>query len=187
MDVFFNLTDNTMKTLEEEQKEWFDTNAPYGKELGYPDCCIKAFCDQPPSSLKIATKNDKLRYEAACVNGKFKGFIPCLAHAKQINAGEITLDSLIKNRNPEFKPFPLEGHYEKEVTEMDAEELNKYIENQKAKATLEAVYVMTGTVAISAGLSMILKTKPIPTICFSMAAVLLVFGHYKIKSIKNQR
>ncbi len=90
------------------QNRWFKINAPYGKKLGYPDCCIKAFCDQPPELLKITGANDKdrLRYKAACINGEYTGFIPCYEHAKRIMDGEITLESLIKNRSEEFEPFP---------------------------------------------------------------------------------
>lgn len=97
-----------MKTLKEEQEEWFKINAPYGKELGYPDCCIKEFCDQPPSLLKRIklTKDDERRYKAGCIDGQFTGFIPCAAHAKEIVMGKITLVSLINNRNKDFPHFP---------------------------------------------------------------------------------
>ncbi len=57
------LKTQTMKTLKEEQQEWFAENAPYGKELGYPDCCIKEFCNQPPALLnkmKYPSKDDVL-------------------------------------------------------------------------------------------------------------------------------
>ena len=97
-----------MKTLKEQQEEWYKINAPFGKELGYPECCIKAFCDLPPALLKKrkTTKDDRRRYRAGCINGEFTGFIPCSFHAKQITMGKITLESLIKNRNDEFPPFP---------------------------------------------------------------------------------
>ncbi len=99
-----------MKTIKEEQEEWFKINAPYGKELGYPDCCIKEFCDQPPALLKKMkepTKDDKRRYKAGCVDGQFTGFIPCAFHAKEIVMGRITLASLITNRNKDFPYFPI--------------------------------------------------------------------------------
>ena len=98
-----------IKTAEQLKAEWFEENAPFGKELGYPDCCIKEFCDQPPALLRNATgptQDDKRRYEAGCINGKFTGFIPCVFHAREIIMGKITLDSLIKNRNTNFNPFP---------------------------------------------------------------------------------
>ncbi len=96
------------KTIREYKKEWFDENAPFGKKLGYPDCCIKAFCDQPPELLKkiTLTENDMMRYESACINGVYSGLIPCIRHAKEIISGKITLASLIKNRSAEFPPFP---------------------------------------------------------------------------------
>ncbi len=96
------------KTMRDYKKEWFDENAPFAKELGYPDCCIKEFCDQPPALLAKTerTENDMLRYEAACINGEYSGLIPCIRHAKEILSGKIKLESLIKNRNSQFPPFP---------------------------------------------------------------------------------
>jgi len=97
-----------MKTPKEKQQEWFEENAPFGKELGYPDCCIKEFCEQPPALLKKMnkpTKDDLRRYKAGCINGQFTGFIPCSFHAKEITMGKITLASLIKNRNNKYPPF----------------------------------------------------------------------------------
>ena len=87
---------------------WFKENAPFGKALGYPDCCIKEFCEQAPELLERSspTEDDKLRYRASFYNGRFSGFIPCITHAKKILAGQITLDSLIKNRDAQFGLFP---------------------------------------------------------------------------------
>lgn len=91
------------------KQQWYDENAPFGRELGYPECCIKEFCDQPPALLKksVASKDDKRRYKAGCIDGKFTGFIPCKLHAREIVSGKITLASLIHNRNKEFPPFPI--------------------------------------------------------------------------------
>lgn len=91
------------------QDEWYKENAPFGKELGYPECCIKEFCMKPPLVLKYSTptKDDINRYNAGCINGQFTGFIPCIQHAKEIMDGKITLASLIKNRNKSFPPFPV--------------------------------------------------------------------------------
>jgi hypothetical protein len=74
------------KTLKEQQQEWYEINAPFGKDLGYPDCCIKEFCDQPPEYFKgiKPSQDDINRYNAGCINGVFTGFIPCASHAKQI-------------------------------------------------------------------------------------------------------
>ncbi len=100
-----------MKSLKEHQQEWFEINAPIGKQLGYPDCCIKEFCDQPPAllkKLKEPSKIDKRRYKAGCIDGKYSGFIPCAFHAKEITTGKITLMSLITNRDLDtFPVFPL--------------------------------------------------------------------------------
>ncbi len=99
-------------------KEWRDENRPVAKELGYPDCCIHAFCEMPPllirylSYKRIQIPNYEMRYRAGCIDGKFTGFIPCAKHAQQILENKITLESLIKNRSPLFPPFPYWGHYE---------------------------------------------------------------------------
>lgn len=62
----------------------------------------------PPAMLKEhkITEDDRNRYDAGCINGQFTGFIPCSHHAKQILAGEITLESLIQNRSESFPAFP---------------------------------------------------------------------------------
>lgn len=72
------------------QDKWYEENAPFGKELGYPECCIKEFCLQPPEVLKYSkpTKDDITRYKAGCIDGQFTGFIPCVEHAKQIMNGK---------------------------------------------------------------------------------------------------
>ena len=97
-----------MKNLKELQDKWYDVNAPMGKELGYPECCINEFCAQPPELLKNSkpSKDDLRRYKAGCINGVFTGFIPCAFHAREIVMGRVTLHSLIKNRSDKFLPFP---------------------------------------------------------------------------------
>lgn len=90
------------------QHEWAEENLPYGKKLGYPDCCIREFCLQSPYVLKLTnrTQSDIDRYHASLINDVFSGFIPCKKHAKQILAGKITLASLIKDRDVSLPPFP---------------------------------------------------------------------------------
>lgn len=64
-------------------KAWTAENEPIGKDLGYPDCCIKEFCNQPPKLMKgKPTKDDIRRFKAAHINGEYTGFVPCKAHAK---------------------------------------------------------------------------------------------------------
>lgn len=88
-------------------KNWTEENEGLGKSLGYPDCCIKEFCEQPPELMKTQkpTKHDKRRYKASCINGVFSGFVPCKVHAKEITTGKITLDSLIDYKIRKL-PFP---------------------------------------------------------------------------------
>lgn len=97
-----------MENLKQLQQDWQRENEPLGRKLGYPECCIKAFCDQPPALLKnrAPTQEDKMRYEAGCINGEFTGFIPCTYHAKEIIQGRMTLYSLIRNRDKQFPAFP---------------------------------------------------------------------------------
>lgn len=97
-----------IKNLKQHIEKWTEENAPFGRDLGYPDCCIKEFCNQPPVLLNNTnpTKDDKRRYKAGCINGQFTGFIPCAFHAKQITMGKISIFDLIKNRRADFPPFP---------------------------------------------------------------------------------
>ena len=82
--------------IQEIIEKWTAENKPIGEMLGYPDCCISAFCNQPPQLMNgKPTEIDKLRYQSACINGKFTGFIPCENHAKLIIEGKISLNSLI--------------------------------------------------------------------------------------------
>jgi hypothetical protein len=91
-------------------KEWTEENAPTGKRLGYPDCCIREFCEQPPILMRHSkpSKDDHARYKAGCINGKFTGFIPCKEHAKQIAQGRIRLVDLIDSvkRDNTLPGFP---------------------------------------------------------------------------------
>jgi len=97
------------RTPEEEKLYWYIENAPLGKFLGYPECCIKEFCDQPPMffNMNKLTMNDEDRYRASCVDGEYTGFIPCKKHAEEILQGKITLESLIQNRDKNIPPFPI--------------------------------------------------------------------------------
>jgi len=90
------------------QHKWFRINAPTGILLGYPKCCINAFCAQPPELLQqsIPSAQDKLRYEAACIDGKFTGFIPCYKCAQLVISGKIKLSQLIRNRAEYMAQFP---------------------------------------------------------------------------------
>lgn len=69
-----------------------------GKALGYPTCCIEDFC------LMKGKTDEQLE-----VGAKYNyGFIPCQMHSQQIKQGIITMESLISDRDPRFKPFPNE-------------------------------------------------------------------------------
>lgn len=166
-----------MEKSEQEIKEWTEENAPLGKQYGYPNCCIKEFCEQPPSSFKgKPTDSDFARYDAGCVNGKFTGFIPCLNHAKQINNGEITLNSLIVNRDKELNPFPFEGYYEDD---------SLFTQSERLKAISNTIYLLGGSVLVGILISKIFKTNLITPICFSFAATTIGIGYYEIQNIKK--
>jgi len=66
-----------------------------GKYYGYPDCCIKSFCER-----------NNYDYNQNKVHNSF-GFIPCPKCAKRIINGEIKLNDLIKNRKCKT-PFPID-------------------------------------------------------------------------------
>lgn len=93
---------------EEEKLFWYMENAPVGKFLGYPECCIKEFCEQPPGVLNMSdtSQSDKDRYQASFYEGEYSGFIPCKKHAEEILQGKITLASLIQGRDKNIPEFP---------------------------------------------------------------------------------
>lgn len=97
--------------MKEVQKNWYEKNLPLGRSLGYPECCIKEFGMQPPALMRkrSPTRQDKRRYNAACIDGAFTGFIPCDKHARQIIAGEIAINDLISNRDNQWGKFPNEN------------------------------------------------------------------------------
>lgn len=91
---------------------WTKINEPVGKLLGYPQCCIKEFCNQPPGSLEnldpVETYKIHLRWKASHIGPYYSGFIPCYAHALEILTGHTELKDLIQNRSAAIKPFPIE-------------------------------------------------------------------------------
>lgn len=96
------------KTEQQLIYEWTLKNQPTGRMLGYPDCCIKEFCQLPPALMqnRSPTKMDELRLRMANIDNAFTGFIPCEKHAKLISEGLLQLEDLIQNRSPSFLPFP---------------------------------------------------------------------------------
>lgn len=72
-----------------------------GKVFGYPQCCIDSFC----KTFGFMGADENQREVAQ--NGF--GFIPCPKHAKQILDKEITIESLIKDRDASLPPFPLDN------------------------------------------------------------------------------
>jgi hypothetical protein len=103
------LTDGNEPDNTDEVRIWTEMNRPIGERLGFPDCCIKEFCNQPPKSMTgNPTTSDMTRYNSACIGGIFTGFVPCIKHAKEIEIGAITLESLInlEKRDLAFPKFP---------------------------------------------------------------------------------
>jgi hypothetical protein len=58
-----------------------------GIYFGYPLCCNTQFCEEISQGKKPSVRNID-----------HNGFIPCDEHYMQIKRGEITLNSLIKDR-----------------------------------------------------------------------------------------
>lgn len=95
--------------MTKEDQEYIETSIDSGNKYGYPKCCIDAFVAKTPSQMKAsgATQSDRMRYEAAHINGEYTGFIPCTMHAIEIKKGKITLLDLIdKNKRLAPIPFP---------------------------------------------------------------------------------
>lgn len=98
--------------LKKYRKRWHDENFEFGIELGYPKCCVDAFCFDCPEALQIFSNipeyknNIEIRYKASLIDGVYTGFIPCMNHAKQILNNEIKLTNLIKDRFVLFNEFP---------------------------------------------------------------------------------
>ncbi len=81
-----------------------------GEILGYPKCCIDEFLASMEriKRKEKSTDIDVMRLKAGYIDGVFTGFIPCAEHAKRIIDREITLSSLITDRNKNLKEFPNE-------------------------------------------------------------------------------
>jgi hypothetical protein len=79
------------KKLSTELRELWIENGHY---FGYPECCIKNFCE----------RGFKLTDEQEAVH-KHTGFTPCPECSKKILRGEATLESLLVNRICK-EPFP---------------------------------------------------------------------------------
>ncbi len=111
LSISLQLNSTKMNDKKRQQIAWYKENQPLGKSLGYPDCCIQEFCDQPPSWMKgrNPSKDDKRRMNAATLAGWFTGFVPCSDHAKQIVAGKLNLEDLIENRDTKWFLFPMEN------------------------------------------------------------------------------
>lgn len=77
---------------DERRQEW----ALWGQYFGYPYCCILQFC--------LGGISDRTEEMSKASGGT--GFIPCHEHAKLILKGKITLESLIKDRDPLAPKFP---------------------------------------------------------------------------------
>lgn len=93
----------------EFRRGWQMENTIMGRALGYPECCIKEFCDKTPDDLSgEVSEDDKMRMKAAMLNGKFSGFVPCKFHAAEILKGHVTLPDLIVYRAAYLRPFPNE-------------------------------------------------------------------------------
>lgn len=71
----------------------------YGVYYGYPKCCIRSFHKMLNNKL-LASDLSEVRRKAAK-----NGFIPCLSHAKEIEAGKIKIEELILPTRQCERPF----------------------------------------------------------------------------------
>jgi len=94
--VNYELDDNEfLEVTQEDIDHWKEK----GKYYGYPQCCIDAFCNRIDLNLTPAQEQVLDNH----------GFIPCHDHALMVVKGEVTLESLIKNRECQYD-YPMDDH-----------------------------------------------------------------------------
>ena len=74
------------------------------KYLGYPDCCMEAFCNL----MDI----QELTVEQKSIWQKPEWFLTCKEHAEKIALHEISISDLLVTRHPELPPFGALDHDE---------------------------------------------------------------------------
>jgi hypothetical protein len=94
--VNYELDDNEfLEVTQEDIDHWKEK----GKYYGYPQCCIDAFCNRIDLNLTPAQEQVLDNH----------GFIPCHDHALMVVKGEVTLESLIENRECQYD-YPMDDH-----------------------------------------------------------------------------
>jgi hypothetical protein len=94
--VNYELDDNEfLEVTQEDIDHWKEK----GKYYGYPQCCIDAFCNRLDLNLTPAQEQVLDNH----------GFIPCHEHALMVVKGEVTLESLIENRECQYD-YPMDDH-----------------------------------------------------------------------------
>jgi hypothetical protein len=94
--VNYELDDNEfLEVTQEDIDHWKEK----GKYYGYPQCCIDAFCNRVDLNLTPAQEQVLDNH----------GFIPCHDHALMVIKGELTLESLIENRECQYD-YPMDDH-----------------------------------------------------------------------------
>ena len=86
--------------LDEDRKAAIQKNGEY---FGYPQCCIDAYASAVHSGGHLPSYTSRPKEQ---IDASEHGFIPCLTHAKQILANEITLAELILPSRQHSRPFP---------------------------------------------------------------------------------
>lgn len=74
----------------------------HGMYFGYPQCCIDAFASAVHSGGMLPSYRTRSKEQ---IDAAQHGFIPCLQHARQILAKEITLAELILPSRQHPTPF----------------------------------------------------------------------------------
>lgn len=94
--INYELDDNEfLEVTQEDIDHWKEK----GKYYGYPQCCIDAFCNRLDLNLTPAQEQVLDNH----------GFIPCHDHALMVIKGEVTLESLIENRECQYD-YPMDDH-----------------------------------------------------------------------------
>lgn len=72
------------------EEEFTTYNIPYGRYLGYPECCVQAFGDK---AIPVRLRPDPIFKH--CMNG----YVPCVECAKKLDSGELSKQDQIDKIN----------------------------------------------------------------------------------------
>lgn len=104
-----------LKSRRERMYKKCQSQIKYGRDYGYPECCIDEF---------VMTRMDGMSYLMLKHNRKLSGsgYIPCSKCNKKTE--QELIQEIAKRRNPKYAPFPFDvelsklNAYEKSLTQL---------------------------------------------------------------------